>query len=52
MPPGAHAFGPFQIDVARRVLLKDGATVTLTPRVFATLLCLVRHHGCGSAKTN
>ncbi|HJZ71017.1 MAG TPA: winged helix-turn-helix domain-containing protein [Vicinamibacterales bacterium] len=40
-----YAFGPFHLDAAEGVLLRDGAPVALPPKVFATLLALVRRHG-------
>ncbi len=39
------AFGPFVLDGARRVLMRDGAAVALRPTVFDTLLYLVEHPG-------
>ena len=40
-----YMFGPFSLDPVERVLWRDGTSLTLTPKVFDTLLCLVRHHG-------
>jgi len=40
-----YEFGPFRLDQAGRRLLRDGAPVILTPKVFDTLLVLVEHHG-------
>jgi len=40
-----YEFGPFRLDPAGRRLLRDGAPVILTPKVFDTLLVLVEHHG-------
>jgi eukaryotic-like serine/threonine-protein kinase len=40
-----YDFGPFRIDVDQRVLLRDGEPVALTPKVFDTLLLLVRNKG-------
>jgi DNA-binding winged helix-turn-helix (wHTH) protein/TolB-like protein/Flp pilus assembly protein TadD len=40
-----YEFGPFRLDQAGRRLLRDGAPVALTPKVFDTLLVLVEHHG-------
>jgi len=40
-----YEFGPFRLDQAGRRLLRDGAPVVLTPKVFDTLLVLVEHHG-------
>lgn len=39
----AYAFDAFHVEVRRRVLLHRGEPVPLTPKVFATLLELVRH---------
>ncbi len=40
-----YEFGPFRLDHAGRRLLRDGAPVILTSKVFDTLLVLVEHHG-------
>ncbi len=40
-----YEFGPFSLDARERVLLRDGERVTLTPKVFDTLLALVRSSG-------
>jgi TolB-like protein/DNA-binding winged helix-turn-helix (wHTH) protein len=40
-----YEFGPFRLDAAERLLLRDGAAVALTPRVFDLLLVLVERHG-------
>jgi DNA-binding winged helix-turn-helix (wHTH) protein/TolB-like protein/tetratricopeptide (TPR) repeat protein len=40
-----YQFGPFRIDVEKRILLRDGEGVTLAPKAFDTLLVLVEHHG-------
>lgn len=40
-----YEFGPFRIDVAERLLLRDGRVVPLTPKVFETLLLLVENRG-------
>ena len=40
-----YEFGPFRIDTEERVLLRDGNPVALTPKVFDTLLVLVRNRG-------
>jgi DNA-binding winged helix-turn-helix (wHTH) protein/TolB-like protein/tetratricopeptide (TPR) repeat protein len=45
-----YEFGEYQVDVARQVLTHNGHAVPLTPRVFTTLLCLVRHYGSVVAK--
>jgi len=38
-----YEFGPYVMDPRSRILLKDGATVRLTPKAFDTLLVLVQH---------
>jgi Tol biopolymer transport system component/DNA-binding winged helix-turn-helix (wHTH) protein len=38
-----YEFGPYVMDPRSRILLKDGATVRLTPKAFDTLLVLVEH---------
>ena len=43
--PHAYAFGEFRIETLRRVLLRRGEAAPLTPKVFATLLELVRQPG-------
>src|SRR5262245_1804792 len=40
-----YYFGPFSLDPSERVLSHDGTPLTLTPKVFDTLLCLVRNPG-------
>lgn len=40
-----YEFGPFRVDVAERLLLRDGVVVPLTPKVFETLLLLVENRG-------
>lgn len=44
-PKHFYEFEGFRIDVDERVLLRDGAPVTLPPKVFETLLALVERHG-------
>lgn len=44
-PQTFYEFGSFRMDVRKRLLLKDGETVPLTPKAFDTLLALVRQHG-------
>jgi len=43
--PRIYAFEDFRLDAADRVLLRNGEVLPLTPKVFDTLLYLVRHHG-------
>ena len=38
-----YEFGPYVMDARSRILLKDGATVRLTPKAFDTLFVLVQH---------
>jgi len=41
----SYAFGPFVLNGNERTLLRNGESVTLTPKVFETLLVLVENHG-------
>src|SRR6478672_7095477 len=44
-PANLYEFGSFQLDPAKRRLRRlDGTPIPLTPRVFDTLLYMVRHH--------
>src|SRR5215469_1335398 len=40
-----YEFGPFSLDPAERVISRDGTPLPLRPKVFDTLLCLVRNRG-------
>src|SRR5258708_13078857 len=41
-----YEFGEFRIDASKRLLTKgDGEAIPLTPKLFETLLYLVRHNG-------
>src|SRR5215469_13396441 len=40
-----YEFGQFRIDVAERLLLREGEAVPLTPKAFETLLLLVESSG-------
>ena len=40
-----YEFGPFRLDAAERVLLRDGLPVALTPKVFELLHVLVENSG-------
>src|SRR6266536_6501375 len=41
-----YEFDEFRVDVSKRLLTKDdGVQIPLTPKVFETLLYLVRHNG-------
>jgi DNA-binding winged helix-turn-helix (wHTH) protein/TolB-like protein/Tfp pilus assembly protein PilF len=42
---GSYQFGPFRILADKRVLLRDGEVVSLSPKAFDVLLLLVEHHG-------
>jgi TolB-like protein/DNA-binding winged helix-turn-helix (wHTH) protein/Tfp pilus assembly protein PilF len=43
--PQVFEFGPFQLDVAERLLRREGQILALTPKAFETLLVLVENHG-------
>jgi TolB-like protein/Tfp pilus assembly protein PilF len=43
--PLIYEFDDFRVDAAARVLERGGESVALTPKVFDTLLYLVRNHG-------
>src|SRR5262245_27756670 len=40
-----YEFGPYRLDAAERLLLRDGEVVPLQPKVFDLLLALVERHG-------
>jgi eukaryotic-like serine/threonine-protein kinase len=40
---GLYAFGPFRLDAAQRLLLRDECPIPLQPKAFETLLMLVRN---------
>ena len=40
-----YDFGPFRIDVNRRILLRRGERVPLTVKAFDTLLALIERRG-------
>ena len=40
-----YVFGPFRLDPVRRTLTRHGQPLTLTPRIFDLLLCLLQNHG-------
>ena len=40
-----HEFGPFLLDVAEQILLRDGRPVSLKPKLFDLLLVLVENNG-------
>ncbi|HXM48070.1 MAG TPA: winged helix-turn-helix domain-containing protein [Pyrinomonadaceae bacterium] len=43
--PSFYDFGPFRLDVAQHMLLREGDPVALTPKAFQTLTVLVRNNG-------
>lgn len=51
-PKQTYEFGPYRLDPTQRVLLKDGETVSLTPKAFDVLLLLVKSHGQIVAKSD
>ena len=40
-----YEFGSFRLDRQERLLVRDGATISLTPKAFDLLLALVERHG-------
>src|SRR5262245_7606162 len=44
-PQRIYGFGPYRLNAAERLLLRDGASVPLQPKVFDLLLALVERHG-------
>jgi len=42
---GIYEFGSFRLDARERLLWRDGATISLTPKAFDLLLALVERHG-------
>jgi DNA-binding winged helix-turn-helix (wHTH) protein len=40
-----YEFGAFRLDARERLLQRDGATISLTPKAFDLLLALVERHG-------
>jgi TolB-like protein/DNA-binding winged helix-turn-helix (wHTH) protein/Flp pilus assembly protein TadD len=40
-----YEFGPFTVDPVERIAFRAGRPLVLTPKVFDTLLCLVRNRG-------
>src|SRR5262245_4034952 len=40
-----YEFRPFRLDATERLLLREGESVSLTPKAFDLLLALVKHHG-------
>lgn len=44
-PNHIYEFGPFRLDSAERMLLRNGEAIPLQPKVFDLLLVLVERHG-------
>lgn len=44
-PNRIYEFGPFRLEVAEHLLLRDGEAIPLQPKAFELLLVLVKHHG-------
>ncbi len=44
-PNHIYEFGPFRLDVAERMLMRDGEAIPLQPKAFDLLHVLVEHHG-------
>jgi Tol biopolymer transport system component/DNA-binding winged helix-turn-helix (wHTH) protein len=44
-PKQIYEFGPYRLDSAERLLMRDGEVVPLQPKVFDLLLALVERHG-------
>ncbi|HEV2667790.1 MAG TPA: winged helix-turn-helix domain-containing protein, partial [Blastocatellia bacterium] len=44
-PKQIYEFGPYRLDAAERLLMRDGAVVPLQPKIFDLLLALVERHG-------
>src|SRR5262245_12529246 len=44
-PKQIYEFGPYRLDAAERLLLRDGEVIQLQPKVFDLLLALVERHG-------
>ena len=42
---GLYEFGSFRLDGQERLLLRDGVTISLSPKAFDLLLALVERHG-------
>jgi Tol biopolymer transport system component/DNA-binding winged helix-turn-helix (wHTH) protein len=44
-PKHLYEFGPFRLDTAEQLLLRDGKPLPLTPKAFEMLVALVEHSG-------
>jgi len=42
---GIYEFCSFRLDAQERLLQRDGATISLSPKAFDLLLALVERHG-------
>ncbi|HEY8224270.1 MAG TPA: transcriptional regulator, partial [Pyrinomonadaceae bacterium] len=40
-----YEFGPFQINTRERILLREGKRISLKPKVYETLIVLIRNSG-------
>src|SRR5215510_2145498 len=40
-----YSFHPFRVDAVKRLLLRDGIPIPLTPKAFDTLLTLILNRG-------
>jgi len=41
----SYEFGPFRVDTVERVLIREGEPIFLPPKVYETLLILIRNAG-------
>ena len=48
--PAIFEFGPFRLDPAERLLLREGHAVALTPKAFDLLVYLVEHRRRGESR--
>jgi DNA-binding response OmpR family regulator len=44
-PEQIYEFGPYRLDVAERLLQREGVAIPLQPKVFDRLLALVERRG-------
>jgi DNA-binding winged helix-turn-helix (wHTH) protein len=40
-----YEFGPFSINTQERILLREGQRIPLKPKVYETLMVLIRNNG-------
>src|SRR5262245_48726276 len=45
LPNDLYDFGPFRLDLAERVLFRDGQPISLTPKAYDLLVALVERYG-------